>query len=147
MALPMVLVHKDFGPCNLLVDPNSCCLTGVVDWAEADICPFGLNLYSLQAFSGSMHLHDGWTRFPDYDTLETTFWSSFTRQVGGISPKTLRTIKRARVLGHLLSHGFTSRLANEAEPVPLKDDRHGRYNMLFLDGYLINPTTKLDGVD
>ncbi|KAK2596662.1 hypothetical protein QQS21_006237 [Conoideocrella luteorostrata] len=147
MALPMVLLHKDFGACNLLVDPQSCCLKGVIDWAEAVISPFGLNLHSLQAFAGSMHLRNGWSRFPDYGALEHTFWSSFSREVGGISPETLVTIKRARMLGHFLSHGFTSRLANEAEPVPLKDDDHGQYHMMYLDGYWINPTTKVDDLD
>lgn len=117
MALPMVLLDKDFGACNLLVDPESCCLKGVIDWAEAAISPFGLNLHSLQAFAGSMHLRNGWSRFPDYDALERTFWSTFNTEVGGLPSKTLVTIKKARILGHLLSHGFTSRLANEAEPV------------------------------
>ena len=38
--IPMVLLHRDFGMSNILVD-ESCHLTGVIDWAEAEICPFG----------------------------------------------------------------------------------------------------------
>lgn len=147
MALPMVLIHKDFGACNLLVDPQTCRLTGIVDWAEATICPFGMNLYSLQAFTGSMHLRNGWSRFPDYNEIEGIFWSTFSSEVGKLPLQTMLTIKRAQMLGLLLSRGFTSRLANEKEPAPLKDDEHGRYQMMYLDGHLIKPHTTFDGED
>ena len=50
-------------------------------------------------------------------------------------------IKRARTLGLFLSRGFTGRLANKPEPVPIGDDDHGRYNMMSFDGFLINPQT------
>ncbi|KAM3437131.1 hypothetical protein NHJ13734_004778 [Beauveria thailandica] len=147
MSLPMVLSHGDFGVTNLLVDEASCHLKGVVDWAEATVCPFGLNLHFLERFAGAMHLRNGLSRFPDYDAVQETFWSAFTRQVGSLDDETIRIIKRARLLGVLLSHGFTCRLANEPEPAPLQDDDHGRYQMMYLDGYLINSATRLDGVD
>jgi len=69
MALPMVLLHRDFGDCNIMVDDATCHLVGVIDWAEATVCPFGLNLHSLQSLTGKLHLRDGWTRFGDYDSL------------------------------------------------------------------------------
>lgn len=47
MSLPMVLLHQDFNDCNIMVDETSCHLTGVIDWAEAEIGPFGQNLYIL----------------------------------------------------------------------------------------------------
>lgn len=119
-------------------------MKGVVDWGEAIISPFGTNLHSLLAFTGSMHLRNGWTRFPDYQDLEDTFWKTFLGDVGGLPDETLQSIKRARILGLLLSHGFTSRLANEADPVPLKDDEHGRYQMMYLDGFLTRDDTKLE---
>lgn len=143
----MVLLHKDFGVCNVLINPETGGLKGVVDWAEAEIGPFGTNLHSLQAFAGSMHLRNGWSRFPDYDACEHAFWSGLDSEVGALPREAVNTIKRARILGLLLSHGFTSRLANEAEPVPLKDDDYGRYQMTYLDAFLINPTTKLEGAD
>lgn len=46
LSLPMVLLHRDFGTCNIMVDGMSCHLTGIIDWAEAEICPFGQNLHS-----------------------------------------------------------------------------------------------------
>jgi len=47
------------------------------------------------------------------------------------------------VLGQLLSAGFTSRLANMPPPVPIRDDAGGAYNMMILDGMLINPGTRI----
>jgi len=59
LSLPMVLLHYDFGTCNIMVDGTSCCLTRIIDWAEAEISPFGQNLHSLQALTGALHLKIG----------------------------------------------------------------------------------------
>jgi serine/threonine protein kinase len=147
MFLPMVLLHRDLGSCNIMVDETTCHLTGVIDWAEAEVCPFGLNLHSLQALTGKLHMRNGWTRYVDYDALQEVFWDTLKREVGGLSEECVATIKLARVLGLLLSSGFTCRLANEPEPTPIGDDEQGRYNMLSLDGFLIDPRTKFDGLE
>jgi hypothetical protein len=141
-SLPMVLLHKDFGICNIMVDSTSCHLVGVIDWAEAEIGPFGLNLHSLQPLMSKFHLKNGWIRYDDYDNLQETFWSTFYQKVGGLSKETIRAIQSARVVGLLLSSGFTSRLANMLEPAPIRDDESGAYNMRDLDGLLINPATR-----
>lgn len=148
LSLPMALLHRDLGSCNIVVDEATCRLIGVIDWAEAEMCPFGRNLHSLQSLTGNLHLRNGWTRFGDYKTLQDVFWESFKREVGGLSDDQFRSIKLARALGLLLSCGFTSRLANEPEPVPIQgDDEYGRYNMMSLDGFLINPQKKFDGFE
>ncbi|KAL7959373.1 hypothetical protein V8C34DRAFT_323048 [Trichoderma compactum] len=147
MSLPMVLLHRDFGTCNIMVDATSCHLVGVIDWAEAEICPFGLNLETLQAFTGKLHLRDGWSRYQDYGDLQDTFWTVFTQEVGGLTEAKIQAIKLARVTGLLLSHGFTRRLANEHPAVPIGDDEQGRYNTLSLDGFLINPATRFEDLD
>ncbi|KAI1314273.1 hypothetical protein F5Y03DRAFT_336620 [Xylaria venustula] len=142
-SLPMVLLHRDFGNCNIIVDDVSCHLTGVVDWAEAEIEPFGLNLYSIQPFMGKFHLKNGWIRYDDYNILQETFWSVFCREVGGLRNDIIEVIHSARVVGLLLSKGFTSRLANMPKPEPIQDNESGAYNILYLDGLLINPATKI----
>ncbi|KAL7945685.1 hypothetical protein V8C42DRAFT_344454 [Trichoderma barbatum] len=40
-------------------DEESCRLVGVIDWAEAELCPFGLNLDSIQDLMGKLQLRDG----------------------------------------------------------------------------------------
>lgn len=144
LSLPMVLLHRDLGTCNIMVDETTCHLTGVIDWAEAEICPFGQNLHSLQALTGALHLKNGWRRYQDYGVLQTTFWSTFEGEVGVLSPEMIKTIKSARIMGLLRSRAFTNRLANMPEATPIRDNEAGRYNMLFLDGFLINPATKFD---
>lgn len=144
LSLPMVLLHRDFGPCNIIVDEATCHLVGVINWVEAEVCPFGLNLHSLWFLFGKLHLSNGWTRYGDYHTLQDIFWERFKEGIGGLSSHQLQTIKLARALGLLLSFGFTSRLANKPKPVPITDDEQGRYNMMLLDGLLINPETRFE---
>lgn len=85
LALPMVLLHKDFGDCNIMVDEESCHLVGVIDWAEAEIGPFGTNLHSVQDLMSKLHLKNGWIRYEDYDDLVACFWETFDSEVGGLN--------------------------------------------------------------
>lgn len=146
-SLPMVLLHKDFGACNILVNESTCNLVGVVDWAEAEIAPFGLNLHSHQRLISQVHLKQGWSRFDDYALSEEIFWSTFAEQAGKLEKETIETIKAARIVGLLMSRGFTSRLANMPDPVPIRDDESGAYNMRELDGLLIKPATRFIDID
>ena len=143
-SLPMVLLHKDFGTCNIMVDETTCELVGVIDWAEATICPFGSNLHSLQTLTGELNLRRGWMRYDDYHDLHGFFWETFEDEVGGVEESFMEAIRMARIVGLLLSKGFTSRL--EAEPSPIGNDERGRYNMLSLDGFLLNPETNFEGL-
>lgn len=141
-SLPRVVLHKDFGVCNIIVNETSCNLVGVVDWAEAEIAPFGLNLYSHQRLISKVHLKNGSSRYDDYVILEDMFWRAFTEEAGGLSSETIRAIKAARIVGLLLSRGFTSCLANMSKSVAIHDDENGAYNMRDLDGLLITPSTR-----
>ncbi|KAJ5735594.1 uncharacterized protein N7483_000719 [Penicillium malachiteum] len=142
-ALPMVLIHKDFGVHNVMVDEKYNHLVGVIDWAEAEIGPFGTNFHSLQQFMGHFRLRVGWIRHANYEILDRIFWDILSRSTGNLDADTLQTIKAARIVGLLRSHGFTSRLGNKTEPEPIRDDESGAYNMLGLDGLLLTPATKL----
>ncbi|KAJ4861681.1 hypothetical protein T069G_02635 [Trichoderma breve] len=130
-----------------MVDEISCHLVGVIDWAEAEICPFGLNVDTLQAFTGKLDYRQGWTRYQDYADLQDTFWDVFTEEVGGLTEDEIQAIKLARITGLLLSHGFARRLANESPAVPIRDDKDGCYNMLSLDAFLVNPATRFEDLD
>ncbi|PWY96636.1 hypothetical protein BO94DRAFT_592531 [Aspergillus sclerotioniger CBS 115572] len=146
-SLPLVLVHKDFGACNILVTETTCNLVGVVDWAEAEIAPFGINLYSHQRLISKVDFRTGWVRFDDYAECEDVFWGTFREEVGGGGDEVIGAIMAARVLGALLDCGFTSRLGNVSEPVPIReDDEVGRYNVRDLDGLLVNTGTRFLGL-
>ncbi|PYH73339.1 uncharacterized protein BO88DRAFT_421738 [Aspergillus vadensis CBS 113365] len=141
-SLPMVLLHRDFGVCNIMVNKTTCNLVGVVDWAEAEVAPFGLNLHSHQQLISKVHLKSGWMRYNNYVTLEDIFWGTFNNKTRGLSNETVNTIEAARNVGLLLSHGFSSHLSKTTEAVPIRDDESSAYNMRDLDGLLINPATR-----
>lgn len=53
-AFPFVLNHGDFNEVNLLINSKTGNVTGVIDWAEASVLPFGFSLYGLENIFGSM---------------------------------------------------------------------------------------------
>ena len=131
-----------------MVHPVSGRLTGIIDWAEAAICPFGQNLYTLQDFSGTLHREFGWRQYKDHDTLDEIFWETFQKEVGGLSAEVIEAIRSARILGCLLTHGFTRRLADEPFVVPAREnDEIGRYHLQFLDAYLVDVKTRFEDLN
>jgi hypothetical protein len=67
--------------------------------------------------------------------------------MGDLSAETIKTIKTARIMGLLGSRGFMKRFANMPLATPIRDDKRGRYNILSLDGFLVNPATRSDDLD
>lgn len=102
--LPIVLTHGDLNEMNILADPASGEVTGVVDWAEASFQPFGFALYALDNCLGSMG-PEGWKFFDNADYLRGEFWSTFGELAGGLSEETLETVRLARVAGLLVRYG------------------------------------------
>ena len=146
--LPLVLSHPDFGSSNIMVDAVSGRLTGIIDWAEAAICPFGQILYRLQDFSGTLHREHGWRRYKDHEALQNTFCETFQKKVGGLSAEKMEAIRSSRILGCLLSHGFIRRLPNEPFIVPVQEtDEIGRYHLHFLDAFLIDVKTRFEDLN
>lgn len=139
--LPTVLLHRDFGLLNIMVDQTSGRLNGVVDWAEAEICPFGQNLCELHEFSSALHRTGSRRLYEDHGALQARFWKVFREEVGNLSPEVMHAIGMARILGCLLSRGFTNRLMHNSPPAPTKEDERGMYSIRLLDGYLIDEKT------
>ncbi|PMD17034.1 hypothetical protein NA56DRAFT_681373 [Hyaloscypha hepaticicola] len=116
LSLPMALLHRDFAICDIM------------------------NLHSLQALTGALHLKNGWRRFEGYEALPDTFSSTFQDQVGNLSAESMKTINTARIIGLLRSRGFTKRVVNMRPATSIRDDETGRYNMIYLDSFLVNQT-------
>ena len=89
---------------NILVDPSSGEITGVVDWAKASFQPFGFALYALENCLGSMG-PGGWKFFDNADHLRNEFWSTFNELVGGLTEDELEAIRLARMAGLLVRYG------------------------------------------
>lgn len=143
LALPVVLLHRDFSTANLLVDWKTGQLEGVLDWGEAEICVFGPNLHFVQNFMCVLDSKHGWQPYDDFEALQETFWGRFRDEIGDISSETIKTIKLASMMGLLLYRGFTRRLVGMARPIPISEDEEGCYSFRYLDAFLLNPTTRI----
>jgi len=107
---PQVLTHGDLCPMNILVSPTSGRITGIIDWAEAEVLPFGLALYSLENLLGYMG-PGGWNYFDIRDQLEQNFWNQFWECIAGDKGPLLEGRRRnavtiAQQVGVLIQYGF-----------------------------------------
>jgi len=101
---PLALTHSDLNELNILVDGSSGIITGVIDWADAGIQPFGLTLYVLKKFIGSIG-RDGWVYLDNAGVLRDEFWRAFARYAGQLSCSQMKSIQVARKAGYLLRYG------------------------------------------
>lgn len=102
---PLALNHGDLSEMNILVDPSTGHITGVIDWAEAKVSPFGISLWGLENVLGSMN-QQGWRYHPHHRALRDLFWQTFETAIGQISNDNKQTIQIARMAGLFLRYGF-----------------------------------------
>lgn len=100
---PMTPTHGDLNEMNILVDTCSGEITGIVDWSDATIQPFGFTLYALENVLGSMG-SGGWKWLDNVDDLRNAFWRAF-QEYTGVSEDQLRLIKLAGKAGILIRYG------------------------------------------
>jgi hypothetical protein len=105
-ALPWVLTHGDILEGNIIVQPSTGRLAGLVDWAEAERLPFGTGFYGLEEILGEM-IGTGFQYYRDANQMRNTFWTELQRHVPELEQKSvLEAVKLARDLGVLLWHGI-----------------------------------------
>ncbi|KAK1763678.1 hypothetical protein QBC33DRAFT_213367 [Phialemonium atrogriseum] len=103
-ALRFVLSHGDLREMNILIDPETGRITGIVDWAEASILPFGFPLWGLENILGYMG-PKGWQYYDNPHELEDLFWQTF-REANNVSDTDLQLIRAARMAGLFYRYGF-----------------------------------------
>ncbi|KAL7948639.1 hypothetical protein V8C42DRAFT_363113 [Trichoderma barbatum] len=101
---PLVITHGDIREANVLADPETGEITGIIDWAEAGVLPFGFSLYGLDHFLGYMML-TGWVLYENAKLLRDEFWKVFCEMAGGVSESEMKLIMVARTAGLLLRYG------------------------------------------
>lgn len=77
----LVLTHRDLSLTNLLVDPETWNLTGIIDWSTATILPFGLELDILHLLTGYMD-RSGWHFYSIRAQIHEVFWVEFGKAAG-----------------------------------------------------------------
>ena len=105
--VPWVLTHPDLSNMNIFVDPEPGHLTGIVDWADPTIEPFGIALWGWKAYLVAVarldehttrmtfHIHDNCFRESYSQRLET----QFRMKLRGLS-------RRSGSLGYCFDMGF-----------------------------------------
>ncbi|KAI9810071.1 MAG: hypothetical protein M1827_006682 [Pycnora praestabilis] len=134
-ALPLVLNHGDMLPSNIVVNPCTGRLNGLVDWAEAEFLPFGMCLYGLEELLGFMTPR-GWIYYHGSMQLREAFWRRLCTAIPVLkaNQELLQGIAIARDLGVLLFHGYAwdegaiDRVVNESI-----DSEEIRYLEAFLE--------------
>lgn len=105
-SLPWVLTHGDITAGNIMIDPSSGHLLGLVDWAEAEHLPFGTSIYGLEEILGEMTA-SGFKYCRDASDLRTIFWNELKKQIPALHEShVLQAVLLARELGVLLWHGI-----------------------------------------
>ncbi len=146
--LSFILSHVDFSFCNIMIQQVSDRLIDVINWAEATICSFEQNLYTLQDFSNTLHRNNDWKQYKDHETLQKTFWQIFQQEMRDLSAEMMKVIRSAKILNCLLTYEFIKRLTNEQFVVLIQeDDEINRYNMLFWNAYLVNVKTRFEDLN
>jgi hypothetical protein len=90
---------------NLLLDPTTGHLRGVIDWADAAIWPFGIALWGLESVLGYSG-PDGWTWLDDESRSCRRVFSMSLQTALHLPAVDLVAIEKARKLGLLLRYGF-----------------------------------------
>lgn len=106
--LPWCLTHGDMVPANVMVDPKTGSLTGLIDWAEGEWLPFGVGLYGLEELLGEEISDKEFRYYTEHDELRRLFWRKFMEhsryKLYDIAQ--LKDITMARRLGILLWRGL-----------------------------------------
>ncbi|KAF1958943.1 hypothetical protein CC80DRAFT_490711 [Byssothecium circinans] len=103
-TLPFVITHGDLNETNILVD-DAGYITGVIDWAESKILPFGMSLWALENVLGYMD-GTGWHYYDNAKELRDEFWRVFETNIRGIQEEVKESIRLARMVGLFLRYGF-----------------------------------------
>jgi Phosphotransferase enzyme family len=105
-TLPWVLAHGDIVAGNIMLDPSTGRLVGLVDWAEAEPLPFGICLYGLEEIVGYMTA-SGFVYHSAADRARAAFWRKLHLEIPDMArPLVRRAVDVARDLGVLLWYGF-----------------------------------------
>ncbi|KAI9764808.1 MAG: hypothetical protein M1840_008077 [Geoglossum simile] len=107
LSLPLVLNHGDIVDSNIMLDPSTGTLTGLVDWTEAEMLPFGTCLYGLEELLGFM-TPSGWVYYQRSNELREAAYRKLLEEIPELQQNTglLEAVAVARDLGVLLWHGF-----------------------------------------
>ncbi|KAF2194568.1 hypothetical protein K469DRAFT_546609 [Zopfia rhizophila CBS 207.26] len=121
---PVVLNHGDLIPSNILIDPDTWEITGIIDWAEAEWLPFGMCLYGLEHFLGFLdYTITSAPKFQYYygaERLRKFFWEELWIHAPAMKER-MKVVRLAGDIGVFLWYGYAwdegaiDRVVNEVD--------------------------------
>ncbi|KAI1346789.1 hypothetical protein F5Y01DRAFT_308014 [Xylaria sp. FL0043] len=102
---PFVLSHQDLCEMNILIHPDTGSISGIVDWAEARLLPFGFSLWGFEYILGYMS-SEGWHYYYDRHELEWIFWQTLQAEARAMTNDDLQLISVARMAGLFCRYGL-----------------------------------------
>lgn len=102
---PIALQHGDILENNIHVEEVTGHITGIVDWPDAFMAPFGVSLGGVEILLG-IQTHNDWHFHPSHVDLRQQFWNTLYSDIGQVSELDKRSIEVARLMGLLRTHGF-----------------------------------------
>ncbi|KAI0676844.1 hypothetical protein C8Q78DRAFT_1065547 [Trametes maxima] len=103
---PLVPHHTDLLENNIHVNTETGSLTGICDWKDTVIGPFGMSLGGLETMLGIRTWTEGWEYHANQQELRDLFWEVFYEAMGNISQAQKERIEVARLVGLFLDNGF-----------------------------------------
>ncbi|KAF2794060.1 hypothetical protein K505DRAFT_242956 [Melanomma pulvis-pyrius CBS 109.77] len=131
-TFPLVLTHGDLCEMNILINPKTGHITGIIDWAEAKLLPFGFALWGFLNVIGWMD-SNGWHYYSNCQDLEEQFWKTFDECVGGVSEEQRFAIRVSATIGTIFRYGFVWDEGVRRRPVTELD-----YTIKYLDAFISN---------
>lgn len=119
---------------NIFVNPNTGYITGIIDWAEARILPFGISLWGFENILGYMD-SQGWHYYNNHHKFENLFWKTFEETIRGVSETNRQAIRITRLANFFLRYGFV--WEGGVREIPAKEPDT---NLSYLDAFFTTDT-------
>lgn len=145
--LPVVLVHGDLLPSNIMIDSTTWAINGFVDWAEAEFLPFGLCFYAVEHLLGCLNderctEQQTFVFYEQAPILRSHFWKLLTQRILELNDTSVRdAVVLARDVGILLWHGIAfddGKIDRVVEP------ERDPVEVAYLKAFLESVVTKAD---
>ena len=127
---PMVPNHTDLLENNIHVDSSTGRITGICDWKDTTVSPFGTSLWGIESMLGERTTM-GWRWVGNSARLRQGFWDAFAAAAGPQVP--LERVEDARLVGIFLKFGFEWVDQETRRPV-----MEGSSDFFFLEAVTLN---------
>ncbi|KAH9886817.1 hypothetical protein F4778DRAFT_786535 [Xylariomycetidae sp. FL2044] len=103
---PQVPNHVELLENNIHVNPATGAITGICDWPEAEVGPFGMSLGGLETMLGINRLNKGFCYHSNQAHLRRLFHETLEESMGSISAENRERMRVATLAGLFLANGF-----------------------------------------